>query len=1283
MQAPYQAIAPIALAGFAEPVTAVSFDLASDTLWAGTNSGYINAFHGTHGARGVCFAVGGNLAVKKIVAGDSAVRAFGAGSNGIGSWSKGGVNKWFHRWKPPTNVTAFTSTSYSSHTLAVAATVPEIALLNAATGSVVRTSPAATVINQMDFSPSLLLAGCMDGYLRAYDPRTALTPNSGPSAVRAHSNSVQGVQVSGNEVFTIGISMRQNRPIPDQLVKVFDLRQLTTPATTILFNSGPSFISAIPKRPSCVAIASASGLVNIVDATKPAASSNEFYQLDTSSYITSMAVSPTGTYMAFGDADGMINLLSQADESAVVPFNGFDGKPVEWADTVPPLPDIEWDEHTPLNSIGLPYYEEPLLSAWSPRGSTNFYPPPMKIPPQVLSALKFNDNVGYAPLPKELKGRRNMTLTSARRTNGRFRSGKARGQVPRIYRRVEIEYSKFGVEDFDFGFYNKTEYSGLETHILNSYTNSLVQVLHYCMPIRRIAKSHITTNCPKEHCLLCELGFVVRMLEDARGTNCQASNFCKTARVLAQATNAIELVDYGREPANVDYASMIQTFNRFLVDSICIEGNAFPHNPVLLPSRPANALLPAAAPVTQLMGLDAKTLVICRTCNAIRKKESLTHVVDLTYPRRSPNDTSTLDFASLVRGALLRELTHKATCQSCKRFSTFTSQRTIHSRELPPLLAVNTAVHDEETLRPWLDVRRQRFLTPQVELRGDINGVDDTETALYEIRSMVVQIVGKDRKPHLVAIVKIPEAEKRTDLKSPWFVFNDFVVENITEAEALSFPAPWKVPAIVYLERVDVRESLDYSGLPDVMDPAILCKDSNIAIKRDKSRIKHELLRPEELPTPGTMVAIDAEFVSMQQEETEFRSDGTKRVIRPARLSLARVSVLRGDGPKQGVPFIDDHIHTSEVIVDYLTEFSGIKFGDLDPVHSPYTLTPLKLVYKKLRLLVDRGCIFIGHGLSKDFRIINIFVPPDQVLDTVDLYFVRARQRRLSLRFLAWFVLGEQIQTDTHDSIEDARSALNLYKAYQRMEEEGTFDRKLEELYREGKQYNFKPPVPAAPQAPSTPTNGNSAAAATLFNSPMGTSLGQLTPVQLNQLVAAFSGQMMGGGQQMFGGSPGGQTYPGSASGQVYPASPGNPGSGFRSTTPTYGGTPGSGYRTPPASGFSGTPTANFNTAPSSTFTTPSSNFNTTPTTPFSGTPTSTFTTPSFTGTPGSTFTGTPGSTFTGTHTSGYTTPTSTFNSNAPTSTFNPDAPLTGTPPPFNPQQAFYPSPDRNWRHRQ
>ena len=79
------------------------------------------------------------------------------------------------------------------------------------------------------------------------------------------------------------------------------------------------------------------------------------------------------------------------------------------------------------------------------------------------------------------------------------------------------------------------------------------------------------------------------------------------------------------------------------------------------------------------------------------------------------------------------------------------------------------------------------------------------------------------------------------------------------------------------------------------------------------------------------------------------------------------------------------------------------------------------------------------------------------MIDTVDLYFIKARQRRLSLKFLTWFVLGENIQTDTHDSIEDAHSALRLYKAYYEFEENGTFDEKLEELYREGKA-NVCPP---------------------------------------------------------------------------------------------------------------------------------------------------------------------------------------------------------------------------------
>lgn len=73
-------------------------------------------------------------------------------------------------------------------------------------------------------------------------------------------------------------------------------------------------------------------------------------------------------------------------------------------------------------------------------------------------------------------------------------------------------------------------------------------------------------------------------------------------------------------------------------------------------------------------------------------------------------------------------------------------------------------------------------------------------------------------------------------------------------------------------------------------------------------------------------------------------------------------------------------------------------------------------------------------------------------MDTVDLFFIRERQRRLSLRFVSWFILGEDIQQDVHDSIEDAHSALMLYKAFHRFEKEGVLEKKLEELYRAGKE---------------------------------------------------------------------------------------------------------------------------------------------------------------------------------------------------------------------------------------
>jgi PAB-dependent poly(A)-specific ribonuclease subunit 2 len=241
---------------------------------------------------------------------------------------------------------------------------------------------------------------------------------------------------------------------------------------------------------------------------------------------------------------------------------------------------------------------------------------------------------------------------------------------------------------------------------------------------------------------------------------------------------------------------------------------------------------------------------------------------------------------------------------------------------------------------------------------------EERVNAEYELCGMVIEIKTGSVNPHLVAIVKIPKEEIPDDGKSPWYLFNDFLVRNISEEEALSFPGTWKWPSVIMYKKVLSERrttSLSQSIRSIQQDPWLLFNDFSLTQfqpngPRDPRKIQHRLLTSSDLPLAKKMVAIDAEFVLLQNEEAEITSTGERELLRPKRHGLGRVSVLRGWGNDMFVPFIDDYIAAGEGkenIVDYLTAYSGLIEGDLNPRTSQRTLVPLKVLSCEFGLTED------------------------------------------------------------------------------------------------------------------------------------------------------------------------------------------------------------------------------------------------------------------------------------------------------------------------------------------
>ena len=898
---------------------------------------------------------------------------------------------------------------------------------------------------------------------------------------RAHNGPINDMDAKSDFLVTCGWSMRQQQGyMLDPLANVFDLKTLM-PLPPIPFQPGAAFVRMHPRMSTTSIVASQSGQLQVVDIMNP----NTVNLRQVNIYdclLYSLEMAPSGEALALTDTRSNIHLWGSPSKIQFAEYSN----PTEFPDQMLPPQSLDWSLDTPLNLVGMPYYREVLLSAWPTAMIFEVGAPPPKIDPAMLANLKRADMGGFASNPR--KTRRNQAEDTRRVSRAadslaapKFLSEKARDShsqeserrmsdaiealqdmvvdgatkkdVPVMYRNVEIKYSKFGVDDFDFEFYNKTKFSGLETHIVNSYANPLLQLYRFVPLIRNLALHHTATSCLFENCLLCELGFLIDMLEKATGQNCQATNFLKTFSCQSTASSLGLLEEHS---PNSPLTAMIQAANRYLLDKL---------------SQDFRQMSPQASHLEQVLSTLSVASIRCAHCMHEDRRGERALVHELLYPPKQSGKNTMRGahrptFSQILKASVERHETTRGWCNRCKRYQQLSTRKTIQA--VPPVIMVNASLQNSESRHMWAS---PNWLPQEIGIildQGQFYCYEGNDLRLhkerrvfhileYELVGLVADInSGENQKPHLVSMIDVAPSSRETDDSSQWHLFNDFLVRQTSKEEALRFDATWKLPSVLAYQIKTASHRIDDSW-KDKLDTSLLYWRGSAPQEEDPSVF--QVLSPQsEAPEAGSLVAIDSEFVALQREEIEIKADGTRETVRPSRLGLARVSVLRGAGDDEGIPFIDDYISIAEPVVDYLTAFSGIYPGDLDRATSHHVLVSLKAAYKKLWLLLNLGCVFVGHGLLKDFRTINIHVPKSQVVDTVDLFFIKSRQRKLNLRFLAWLLLGEEIQMEEHDSIEDARTALRLWKKWREFDDAGILENRLEWIYAKGREVGYKAP---------------------------------------------------------------------------------------------------------------------------------------------------------------------------------------------------------------------------------
>ncbi|KAH8378832.1 hypothetical protein KR009_001689 [Drosophila setifemur] len=134
---------------------------------------------------------------------------------------------------------------------------------------------------------------------------------------------------------------------------------------------------------------------------------------------------------------------------------------------------------------------------------------------------------------------------------------------------------------------------------------------------------------------------------------------------------------------------------------------------------------------------------------------------------------------------------------------------------------------------------------------------------------------------------------------------------------------------------------------------------------------------------------------------------------------LARVSIVN----RVGQVLLDKHVKPRSEVIDYRTSVSGIRPHDIANGEDFAAVQD-----EVVRML--HGNILVGHALRNDLAVLSIRHPFEHIRDTSrykPLCKLVSNGQTPSLKRLTMAVLGQEIQTGEHNSVEDARAAMGIY----------------------------------------------------------------------------------------------------------------------------------------------------------------------------------------------------------------------------------------------------------------